>query len=55
MRTQIFCFGSNLAGRHGKGAAKYALKHFGAVYSDWVRSCWLSISPDCTHVQNSTR
>jgi hypothetical protein len=36
MRTQIFCFGSNLAGRHGKGAAKYALKHFGAVYGQGI-------------------
>lgn len=27
----IFVFGSNLAGRHGKGAALYALKHCGAV------------------------
>lgn len=28
----IFVFGSNLAGRHGKGAAKYALNHHGAIY-----------------------
>lgn len=28
----IFVFGSNLAGRHGKGAALYARKHHGAVY-----------------------
>lgn len=28
----IFVFGSNLAGRHGAGAAKYALLHHGAVY-----------------------
>ena len=27
-----FVFGSNEAGRHGKGAALYAKKHFGAVY-----------------------
>lgn len=26
----IFVFGSNLAGRHGAGAAKYALKYHGA-------------------------
>ncbi|WP_425070100.1 A1S_2505 family phage non-structural protein [Roseibium sp.] len=26
----IFVFGSNMAGRHGKGAALYAKKHFGA-------------------------
>ena len=29
---KIFVFGSNLAGRHGKGAAKYALEHHGAIY-----------------------
>ena len=28
----IFVFGSNLAGRHGKGAALYARQHHGAVY-----------------------
>jgi hypothetical protein len=28
----IFVFGSNLAGRHGKGAAKDAVAHHGAVY-----------------------
>ena len=28
----IFVFGSNLAGRHGKGAAAYARKHFAAEY-----------------------
>lgn len=28
----IFVFGSNLAGRHGMGAAKYARAHFGAIY-----------------------
>ena len=28
----IFVFGSSLAGRHGKGAALYALKHQGAIY-----------------------
>lgn len=30
--NQIFVFGSNLAGRHGKGAALYAKQHFGAIY-----------------------
>lgn len=29
--NQVFVFGSNLAGRHGLGAAKHAVK-FGAVY-----------------------
>lgn len=28
----IFVFGSNLAGRHGKGAALFACQHHGAVY-----------------------
>lgn len=28
----IFTFGSNLAGRHGKGAALYALRNHGAIY-----------------------
>lgn len=28
---QIFVFGSNLAGRHGKGAAKFALDNHGAI------------------------
>lgn len=30
--TPIFVFGSNLAGRHGKGAALSALRHHGALY-----------------------
>lgn len=29
---KIFVFGSNLAGRHGKGAAKDALMYHGAIY-----------------------
>lgn len=28
----VFVFGSNLAGRHGKGASQTALKQFGAIY-----------------------
>lgn len=32
----IFVFGSNLAGRHGKGAALYAKQHYGAVYGKGV-------------------
>ena len=28
----IFVFGSNLAGRHGAGAAKFAMKNHGAKY-----------------------
>lgn len=34
--TNVFVFGSNLAGRHGKGAALYALKHHGAIYGQGV-------------------
>lgn len=30
--NRIFVFGSNLAGRHGKGAALNARQHHGAVY-----------------------
>jgi hypothetical protein len=30
--TDIFVFGSNRAGRHGAGAAKYALEKHGAIY-----------------------
>jgi len=30
--TDIFVFGSNYAGRHGKGAALYARQFFGAIY-----------------------
>ena len=29
---KVFVFGSNLAGRHGKGAAKDALNYHGAIY-----------------------
>jgi hypothetical protein len=29
---EIFVFGSNYAGIHGKGAAKFALDNFGAIY-----------------------
>lgn len=31
-KTVVFAFGSNLAGRHGKGAAYYAAKYYGAEY-----------------------
>lgn len=29
---RVFVFGSNLAGRHGKGAALHARQHHGAIY-----------------------
>ena len=32
MNDPVFVFGSNLAGRHGKGAAKWALENRGAIY-----------------------
>ena len=32
----VFVFGSNLAGRHGAGAAKFAREHHGAVYGQGV-------------------
>ena len=31
MTREIFVFGSNLAGRHGKGAALFAAQNYGAV------------------------
>jgi hypothetical protein len=31
MSRRIFVFGSNLAGRHGRGAAKFAVEKFGAI------------------------
>lgn len=34
--TDIFVFGSNLAGRHGAGAALYAAKMHGAIYGQGV-------------------
>lgn len=36
MTREIFVFGSNLAGRHGKGAALYARQHHGAIYGRGV-------------------
>ncbi|QAZ45902.1 hypothetical protein [Mesorhizobium sp. Pch-S] len=32
MSDPVFVFGSNLAGRHGKGAALWAKQHRGAIY-----------------------
>ena len=38
MSGQVFVFGSNLAGRHGKGAALFARQHHGAIYGQgWGR------------------
>jgi len=34
--ANVFVFGSNLAGRHGKGAALYAKQHYGAVYGEGI-------------------
>jgi len=34
--TPIFVFGSNLAGRHGKGAALFAKNNRGAVYGQGI-------------------
>lgn len=34
--SEIFVFGSNLAGRHGKGAAYHARMHYSAVYGEGV-------------------
>lgn len=34
--NEIFVFGSNMAGRHGKGAALYARLNHGAVYGQGI-------------------
>src|SRR5687767_5023360 len=34
--TEIFVFGSNLGGRHGKGAALHAAKHYRAIYGQGI-------------------
>jgi len=34
--SEIFVFGSNLAGRHGAGAAKIANRLYGAIYGAGV-------------------
>lgn len=36
MSDRVFVFGSNLAGRHGKGAALFAKRERGAVYGQGV-------------------
>jgi hypothetical protein len=36
MNKNIFVFGSNLAGRHGKGAALFAKIYHGAIYGQGV-------------------
>lgn len=36
MKTEIFVFGSNLAGRHGKGAALTAFRQYGAIYGQGI-------------------
>ena len=33
---EVFVFGSNLAGMHGGGAARVAMRHFGAVWGQGV-------------------
>jgi len=35
-KKMVFVFGSNLAGRHGKGAALYAKIHKGAIYGQGI-------------------
>lgn len=34
--TDIFVFGSNLAGRHGAGAARFAMQKHGAIYGQGI-------------------
>jgi hypothetical protein len=56
--NEIFVFGSNESGRHGKGAAKTAILKFGAVYGKGyglqgqsfaipTKDRWLKILPIC--------
>ena len=35
-KKSIFVFGSNLAGKHGKGAALFAKQNYGAIYGQGV-------------------
>lgn len=35
-KNQIFVFGSNIAGQHGGGAARFAMQNFGAVWGEGV-------------------
>lgn len=35
-QQEVFCFGSNLSGRHGAGAAKYARLHHGAIMGQGI-------------------
>lgn len=36
MQVPYFCFGSNLAGVHGAGAARYAVLHHGAIMGQGI-------------------
>ena len=45
----VFVFGSNLAGIHGAGAAKYAREHCGAVHGIGEgRMCYAYALPTCS-------
>lgn len=49
--NQIFVFGSNTEGRHGKGAALLAFEKFGAIYGKSegrMRQCYAIITKDLT-------
>ena len=35
-KQEVFVFGSNLSGRHGAGAARYALQHHGAIMGQGI-------------------
>ncbi len=39
INNEIFVFGSNLAGRHGAGAAKKAYQNYGAKYGKGIGLC----------------
>lgn len=49
--NQIFVFGTNTQGRHGKGAAEWAAKHAGAMYGKskgLMNQCYGIVTKDLT-------
>ena len=54
MQRAIFCFGSNLAGFHGAGAARYAMEHFGAKYDQGIGQVGFSYAIPTKNEHNET-
>lgn len=51
LKNQIFVFGSNTEGRHGQGAAKWALINAGAIYGQpmgWQGQSYAIMTKDLT-------